>query len=58
MKNRYVVYIIEPDKDFIITKNWKQKCNFVIEIIKNDVNHGKKGKKENKSLFQYECRTV
>jgi hypothetical protein len=50
MKNKYVVYIIEPDKDFIMTKNWKQSCNFVIEIIKIKENEQEK---KDKSVFYY-----
>lgn len=34
MKTYYVVEVIEPNENLIIDRNWKQKCNFYIEIIK------------------------
>ena len=34
MKKSYIIEVIEPNKELKIDKNWKQKCNFHIELLK------------------------
>jgi hypothetical protein len=47
MKKRYIIEIIEPNTKIKIGKNWKQKCNFYIELVQIKIidNYGRKTSK-------------